>query len=515
MFRRLLLSTTIAIGLTVPSIQGVQADGITVKILEIPMLNVKEDSLKDWNGNKKSLSFLEPYSVEFSGPEALKYSKCESFVDAMKNLKTTWTIAGKSESRQIYRGNVIYTIAITKTGLQCALSKRVGDVWDSPYVFAPGEQSVPMTISISIDGNKIAESTGVLRNPEYSQPAPEIVGLSRGDVIKGFAIFQFKGIIPSGPYKYPPTVTLCPVDTIGSDCGWGYINEKNEGVIIADPLSYGKSATLSVQWNYNNSAGEDAFTTSKLIGLSVQKSNDPIPWSVIGPSKKFAHEDFTLFLDARIYCDADSLKSNFVTCKSEGSMLFSRSNHSSDSKLISQIKLDVKSTADGCLAANADPLYLITGKPQPVIFKNLGKPKYFVKLQLTSAIDFGVQSYKRNKDDSDSLIVVAQVPGNTNYGEGAKCHEIIPPKEITMPKVAKGKIDKSSNAYKTMYSVGQNFAKVSTASDTANSQCKSALQTGMIRSNGIPRHLGPQAASIQSYLQTSSGFQGCLDGFGH
>ena len=78
-----------------------------------------------------------------------------------------------------------------------------------------------------------------------------------------------------------------------------------------------------------------------------------------------------------------------------------------------------------------------------------------------------------------------------------------------------GKVDKSSNAYKTMVNVGRNFATVSTASDSALSQCTSAAKSGMIKANGIPQYLGLQARMIQSYLQTASGFQGCLDGFGH
>ena len=504
--------TLIAIGLTVPNIQGAQANGITVKILEIPMLNVKADN----SSGGKSISFLEPYSVEFSGPEALKYSTCESFVLAMKNLRTTWTVIGKSESRDISAGNVLYTIAITKTGIQCALSKRTSTWWDSPHAFVPGEQSVPMTISISLDGNKLAESTGILRNPDFSQPAPQIAGLSRGDVVKGFARFQFAGSVPPGPYQIRPVVKLCPVDTNGRDCGWGYINEKNEGVIIADPLSYGKSATLSVQWSYTNSAGNDASTTSQLIGLSVQQSNDPIPWSVIEPSKKFAYEDFALFLEAQIYCSQDaSIKSNSVTCTSYR-QIYSRSNGFSDSKLRAQIKLDVKSTADGCPTNKADPLYLITGPGQSksIVFKNLGKPKHFVKLQLSSAIDFSVNPYISNRD-GDYLEVGLHDPVNTGYGKGAKCHEINEPKvSIDLRKVPTGKVDKSSNAYKTMYDVGQNFAKVSRANDSANSQCKSALQTGMIKANGIPQYLGVQTRSIQSYLKSASGFQGCLDGFG-
>jgi hypothetical protein len=78
-----------------------------------------------------------------------------------------------------------------------------------------------------------------------------------------------------------------------------------------------------------------------------------------------------------------------------------------------------------------------------------------------------------------------------------------------------GKVDKTSNAYKTMFNVGKNFAKVSMANDTAISQCSSAMRTGMIRARGIPQYLGAQTQTIQSYLKTASGWRGCLDGFGH
>ena len=87
----------------------------------------------------------------------------------------------------------------------------------------------------------------------------------------------------------------------------------------------------------------------------------------------------------------------------------------------------------------------------------------------------------------------------------------VAPKQIKAPV---GKVDKKSNAYKTMYTVGQNFARVSMASDTGKSQCLSAMATGIIKSRGIPQYLGVQARQLQSFLNTPSGFQGCLDGFG-
>ena len=75
-------------------------------------------------------------------------------------------------------------------------------------------------------------------------------------------------------------------------------------------------------------------------------------------------------------------------------------------------------------------------------------------------------------------------------------------------------IDKTSNVYVTMFTVGKNFAKVSFPEETAQSQCNSALANGLISSQGAPRYLGEQARLIQSYLKTPEGWQGCIDGFG-
>jgi hypothetical protein len=80
--------------------------------------------------------------------------------------------------------------------------------------------------------------------------------------------------------------------------------------------------------------------------------------------------------------------------------------------------------------------------------------------------------------------------------------------------IPKGKVDKESNAYKFMFNFGSNVAEVSLASDSGMSQCSSAKNSGLIRVRGVPQYLGIQAAQIRSYLDSSSGFQGCLDGFG-
>ena len=515
-----ILLTLIAIGLTITNIQSAQAEGITVKILEFPMLSVKADN----SSGGKDISFLEPYSIEFSGPEALKYSTCESLVLAMKNFSSTWTIAGKSESRQISTGNVLYTIAVTKTGIQCALSKRVRDAWDTPYTFAPSEQSVPMTISISLDGKIVAESAGILRNPDFSQPAPLIAGLSRGDVIKGFARFQFSGKQPAGPFTAPPKVTLCPAGaTYGIECGWGYIDANGSGVVIANPTSFGKFATLSATWEYLNSAGNVVATVSSLIGLSVQKNTIPIPWEIVKPLKdipvgrQIVNDRF--YLDTNLVCKLNSVPtSGTISCQGTPALVFYDNTYAwptmKDSKIYANVVLVARSTADNCLKQDAGSIKAITGSVNKYVIKVVGNPIHEYAVGVSSLFPLPPDPYD-SESRSEVVAKIGKGPDqNSTYLSGRDCHKIYTPPEPNLPKVPTGPVNKSSKAYKTMYSVGQNFAKVSRASDSANSQCNSALQTGMIKNNGIPRYLGGQTGLIQSYLQSASGFQGCLDGFG-
>jgi hypothetical protein len=129
--------------------------------------------------------------------------------------------------------------------------------------------------------------------------------------------------------------------------------------------------------------------------------------------------------------------------------------------------------------------------------------------------EYGTGNWRRIIVNSDGLMshVISQcaIEDESSLGKVSSWELDVAPKQIKAPV---GKVDKKSNAYKTMYTVGQNFAKVSMASDTAKSQCLSAMATGIIKSRGIPQYLGVQARQLQSYLVTPSGFQGCIDGFG-
>ena len=515
MSKRIWLPAVILLGLTLTSLQSAAAEELSVKLLDIPILNFNTEGLPLSSNGKVDVSFYEPYSIEFGGSQAMQFSTCTQFVDTVKNLTATWTVAGKSQSREISTGNVMYTIGLTKTGIQCALSRRVRTWWDEPYTFAANEPSVPMTITISMNGSKLAEKTGILRNPDFTQSVPEIAGLSRGDAVKGYATFTFKGNVPSGPFLYTPQVSLCPVNSTGHDCGWGYIDSNGTGVIIANPLAYGKTATLQIIWTYTNSAGVDVSTKAQVIGLTIQQPTNPIPWSVLAPSAQFWSKSSYLFIVTNIYCAEDEvIKSNSTTCKGEPALFsIDTGGHVQDSGLIAEIKLEVKSRADGCAEQVAMPITVVTGKTKTITFTGIGNPKHFVRLKLSSALDFFDSDQFMDRNQAIYKVGV-DVPEYTNYGKGSKCHEITPPALTKISQVPSGKVNKSSNAYKSMYTVGQNFAKVSTASDSARAQCTSALQSGLIRAGGIPRYLGTQTALIQSYLQTASGFQGCLDGFG-
>lgn len=129
--------------------------------------------------------------------------------------------------------------------------------------------------------------------------------------------------------------------------------------------------------------------------------------------------------------------------------------------------------------------------------------------------EYGMANWRRLIIGSDGMIshVISQCPidDESELPKTSSWELEVAPKQIKAPV---GKVDKKSNAYKTMLAAGKNFARVSMANDTAKSQCLSAMSTGIIKVRGIPQYLGVQARQLQSFLNTASGFQGCIDGFG-
>jgi len=129
--------------------------------------------------------------------------------------------------------------------------------------------------------------------------------------------------------------------------------------------------------------------------------------------------------------------------------------------------------------------------------------------------EYGMANWRRMVVQSDGMIshIISQCPidDESELPKISSWDLEVAPKQIKPPV---GKVDKKSNAYKTMLAAGKNFARVSMANDTAKSQCLSAMSTGIIKVRGIPQYLGVQARQLQSFLNTASGFQGCIDGFG-
>jgi hypothetical protein len=129
--------------------------------------------------------------------------------------------------------------------------------------------------------------------------------------------------------------------------------------------------------------------------------------------------------------------------------------------------------------------------------------------------EYGMANWRRMVVQSDGMIshIISQCPTDdeSELPKISSWELNVAPKQIKPPT---GKVDKKSNAYKTMLAAGKNFARVSMANDTAKSQCLSAMSTGIIKVRGIPQYLGVQARQLQSFLNTASGFQGCIDGFG-
>ncbi len=90
--------------------------------------------------------------------------------------------------------------------------------------------------------------------------------------------------------------------------------------------------------------------------------------------------------------------------------------------------------------------------------------------------------------------------------------EMQAPAKAIPPGIPAGKVNKKSNAYKFLYNVGKNVAKVSEVGDTATRQCNLLKTKNTYRYFGTEIYgLNPQ---LRGFLLTASGYQGCIDGFG-
>lgn len=502
-----------SLSLILANVEVASAEDLIVKILEVPMQNVKTDGLPLGSNGKVDLDFYEPYSVEFSGSKALSYGSCDQLVQGIKGLETTWTTAGVENKRKISQSNVLYTIALTKNGIQCALSRRERDWWGTDYTFKVGEPSVPMSIKISLGGELLAEKNGLKINPYFSQPSPNIIGVNRGDTAKGYLKFKLEGLIPSGPFLSPPTVELCPVNnSSGGDCGWGYIDSNGNGIAVVNPKSDGNSGTLTVNWRYRNASGNEAVTESKMIGINLEKGSSALPWEIARNLNNFE-------IIPNLSCPSRAFSpGSRVNCTIFPELIYAnpKSGGKSETNLTADLAFKFISNADNC-TSETKVISVTSSQKNLITFQIPKEATSIYTIFLVPTIDSLKLSYEKlYPGNLPGHIVFGQSPTSFGYsaGTGTDCHTYTDRAARPVAKVPTGKVDKSSNAYKKMLTVGMNFGKVSLASDTARSQCTSALKSGIIRANGIPKYLGSQTVLIQSYLLTSSGFQGCIDGFG-
>ena len=488
------------------------ADDLSIKILEVPMSKVNTQGLTIGSNGKVDLSFYEPYSVEFTGSAALKYSSCDQLVDGLKGLETTWIAGGITNKRSIERSNVLYTIGLTKTGIQCALSRRVRSSWGTDYTFAPSEQSIPMTVSISLAGEKLAEKIGILRNPNYSPPAPSITGVSSGDTVNGFLKFKLEGNLPEINPKALPLIGLCPPgENLGPECGWGYLDANGNAIVVANPNSYEKTTSLIVRWDIPNETGNEVGIESKVTGINVAANTTPIPWEVMSRLSQIK-------IDLELNCGSSALKPGAeLNCQVNPQLIYSRPNYGVfQAKLNATINFRVVIKSDNCEEQSSSATFL-SNRESVYRLKIPKETTSMIKFKfLPASSSWRLSTENLYPGAEPGVVLLGANPASFGYsgGTGANCHNYTTRDARPVAKVPTGKVDKSSNAYKKMLAVGKNFGKVSRAEDTARSQCTSALQSGIIRSNGIPKYLGTQTTLIQSYLKTPSGFQGCLDGFG-
>ena len=183
------------------------------------------------------------------------------------------------------------------------------------------------------------------------------------------------------------------------------------------------------------------------------------------------------------------------------------------SKIVSGIKFKVVCTSNQILQKTPINLqYLNSSGNWVSISKGLGSG---AKQSFTFQLDgLGNQKLRIQSEGLQDAYSVFSSNISAVGFTAAKSKSSTPSADLGSSSIPKGAVDKKSNSYKLMFNFGGNVASGSLATDSALAQCVSAKNSGIVRVRGIPQYLGVQAVQIQSYLNTASGFQGCLDGFG-
>ena len=267
------VNTILACGLfAIPA----KANSITAQFLDIPYKPNRGDFY--YGG-------AAPFSIEFSGEEALKAKSCFNLTSEIaRNFSVKWTIADKSLTQSLdLDGGFVHTIGVTKTGIQCAYLFQGGGIYNED--FSESQSQVGLTLTLFRGPIEITSKVGVLLNPKYVPPAPVIVGLNRGDTINGYTRFNLKNQDGNAVTLATPSVQLCALSGKTCGLGWGKVQDDGSVILITNNNNVGESASLNVTYLYVNSTGNDVNPSTSLL-VKISDSKEVIPLEIIRQFKE-------------------------------------------------------------------------------------------------------------------------------------------------------------------------------------------------------------------------------------
>lgn len=274
----LLITSMLVLGLsTVPA----KADSMTAKFLQIPYVGKSGDF--NYGGQA-------PFAIEFIGGEAFTAASCPDLTSRIaRNFSVKWTVGNNSlwQSLDLDSG-FVHTIGITKNGIQCAYLFSGPGIFtpryfDEPplYTFAKNESQVNLKLTLFRDKSEIVSGNGFLYNPDYSPSAPEIIGISRGDVVAGYTKLTLRYLDGSSSELSKPSIRICDVNRENvCNLGWGRLQEDGSIALITNPKSAGQSGLLRISWGFQNAAGRYTSTNTS-IALKIGQSSEEVPWKII------------------------------------------------------------------------------------------------------------------------------------------------------------------------------------------------------------------------------------------
>jgi hypothetical protein len=273
----LLITSMLVLGL---STAAAKADSMTAKFLQIPYVGKSSDF--NYGGDA-------PFAIEFIGGEALTAASCPDLTSRIvRNFSVKWTVGNKSLSQSLdLDSGFVHTIGITKNGIQCAYLFYGGGLFnrsyfDEPlYAFAKNESQVNLKLTLFRGTSEIVSGNGFLYNPDYSPSAPDIIGISRGDVVAGYTKLTLRYLDGSSSELSKPSIRICDVNRENMcNLGWGRLQEDGSIALITNPKSAGQSGLLKISWGFQNAAGRYS-STSTSIALKIGQSSEEVPWKVL------------------------------------------------------------------------------------------------------------------------------------------------------------------------------------------------------------------------------------------